>query len=124
MIKPLAHRILVRRDAPETITSGGIIIPEQNARKRVFGTVIEVGSGRLLDDGTRALDVSRLEPDVVELLDIQVQRFEKGGAQYGRLDLATDPRDLAVEALEEALDLNSYLSMLIAKFRRKTRKAK
>ena len=49
--KPLRDRVLVRySDEPEK-SSGGLFIPETAKEKPQKGEVIEVGPGRLTDDG-------------------------------------------------------------------------
>jgi len=56
--KPLSDRILVKRSDEETKSPGGIIIPDNAKEKPIEGTVISVGAGKKLDDGTiRTLDV-------------------------------------------------------------------
>jgi len=52
-VRPLADRILVQRaEATETVR-GGIIIPDSAKEKPQEGLVIEVGPGRLDEDGKR-----------------------------------------------------------------------
>ena len=61
-VKPLQDRVLVERLEEEKRTTGGIIIPENNSEKPAEGTVVSVGPGRLLDDGShRAVDVKEGE---------------------------------------------------------------
>lgn len=43
--QPLADRILVQADPPETITESGIIIPDGSREKPQRGTIIAVGAG-------------------------------------------------------------------------------
>jgi chaperonin GroES len=52
-LRPLMNRVLVQKPEPLTKTKGGILIPE-NARQDALnvGTVIAVGPGRTLDNGT------------------------------------------------------------------------
>ena len=50
-LKILGDRVMIKVDQPET-TEGGIHIPESAQEKPQQGTVIEVGEGRRLDDGT------------------------------------------------------------------------
>ena len=52
MIKPMNDRILVKPLNPETVTKSGIVIPDSAQEKPSTGTVVRVGSGRILDDGT------------------------------------------------------------------------
>ena len=57
-VRPLADRILVKREEPSEIVRGGIIIPDTAKEKPQEGKVIAVGPGRLDDDGKRvALEV-------------------------------------------------------------------
>ena len=53
MLKPLADRVLVKVDAEETQTKGGILLPDTAQKKSQKGEVIAIGSGKMLDDGTR-----------------------------------------------------------------------
>ena len=57
-ILPLHDRILIRRLASETKTSGGLFIPETAKEKPLQGEVIAAGKGKILEDGSRRpLDV-------------------------------------------------------------------
>lgn len=57
-LKPLNDRVVVRRTEEEQKTAGGIIIPDTAKEKPIQGEVLAVGSGKVLEDGTRrALDV-------------------------------------------------------------------
>ena len=49
--KPLHDRILVKRLADEEKSKGGIIIPDTAKEKPQTGVVVEVGAGRVTDDG-------------------------------------------------------------------------
>lgn len=53
-IRPLADKILVKRVEADSVTKGGIVLPEAAKEKPSRGTIVAVGDGRLLDDGTRA----------------------------------------------------------------------
>lgn len=57
-IKPLADRVLVEPLEGETVSKGGIVIPDTAKEKPQQGKVIAVGPGRIGEDGTR------IEPDV------------------------------------------------------------
>jgi len=59
-VRPLADRILVKReDASETV-KGGIIIPDTAKEKPQEGKVVAVGSGCIDDNGKRvALEVKK-----------------------------------------------------------------
>lgn len=53
MLKPLVDRVLVKVDEEETKTAGGILLPDTAQKKSQKGTVLAVGSGKVLDNGTR-----------------------------------------------------------------------
>ena len=52
-IQPLGDRVVVEREEAESKTAGGIVLPDSAKDKPSRGTVIAVGDGRLLDDGSR-----------------------------------------------------------------------
>lgn len=53
MIRPLGERVVVKPLPGEEITKGGIVLPDTAKEKPQEGEVVAVGSGRLLDNGTR-----------------------------------------------------------------------
>jgi chaperonin GroES len=52
-LKPLNDRVIVKRLESETKTTGGIIIPDTAKEKPAEGEVVAVGTGKLLENGTR-----------------------------------------------------------------------
>ena len=52
-IKPLGDRIVIRRDAAEEKSTGGILLPDSARNKPQKGKVLAVGPGPMLKDGTR-----------------------------------------------------------------------
>jgi chaperonin GroES len=52
-LKPIGDRIVVRREAAEAKTAGGILLPDTAKNKPQRGTVLAVGPGKLQKDGTR-----------------------------------------------------------------------
>jgi chaperonin GroES len=52
-IRPLQDRIIVRRIEEEEKTKGGIIIPDSAKEKPMEGEVIAVGTGKILENGTK-----------------------------------------------------------------------
>jgi len=52
-IRPLQDRIIVKRIEEEEKTKGGIIIPDTAKEKPMEGEVIAVGSGKVLENGTK-----------------------------------------------------------------------
>ena len=53
-IRPLDDRVVIRPAESEEITAGGIVLPDSAKEKPRRGTVVAVGSGRLLESGDRA----------------------------------------------------------------------
>lgn len=51
-IKPLADKVLVERLDAETMTAGGIVLPDTAKEKPQRGKVVSTGEGKVLDDGT------------------------------------------------------------------------
>jgi len=57
-IRPLHDRLVVKRIAEETTTKGGIIIPDTAKEKPISGSVLAVGSGKIMENGSlRPMDV-------------------------------------------------------------------
>jgi chaperonin GroES len=52
-IRPLDDRVVVEPLEAEEMTAGGIVLPDTAKEKPQRGTVIAVGPGKLLDNGTR-----------------------------------------------------------------------
>jgi len=52
-IQPLGDRVVVARDESEDVTAGGIVLPDSAKDKPSRGTIVSVGTGKVLDDGTR-----------------------------------------------------------------------
>jgi len=50
-VRPLADRILVKREEPNETVRGGIIIPDTAKEKPQEGLVVAVGPGKLDDNG-------------------------------------------------------------------------
>jgi chaperonin GroES len=57
-IRPLHDRVIVKREEEEKKSQGGIIIPDTAAEKPIFGKVVAVGKGKILENGDiRPLDL-------------------------------------------------------------------
>jgi chaperonin GroES len=57
-LRPLQDRVIVSRVKEETMTKGGIVIPDTAKEKPVEGKIVAVGNGKVLENGTvRKLDV-------------------------------------------------------------------
>ena len=53
-IRPLADKVIVERIEAESKTAGGIVLPETAKEKPQRGKVINVGEGKLLEDGSKS----------------------------------------------------------------------
>ena len=91
-IRPLNDRLLVKRLQEETMTAGGIIIPDSAKEKPAEGEVVAVGPGKVADNGERvALQVK--EGDMV--------LFSK----YGGTDVKLDGEDFLIMREEDILGI-------------------
>ena len=58
MLRPLGDRIIIELVEVEETTSFGIVLPDSAKEKPQTGKIVAVGTGRVLDNGTRVeLDV-------------------------------------------------------------------
>jgi chaperonin GroES len=58
-IRPLSDRVLVKRIEKDSVSKGGIIIPDSAKEKPMEATVVAVGNGKVLENGdVRSLAVS------------------------------------------------------------------
>ena len=53
-IRPLNDKLVVKRLEAETKTKGGIVLPDAAKEKPKEGVVVSVGTGKLLENGSRA----------------------------------------------------------------------
>jgi chaperonin GroES len=51
-IRLLNDRVVVKRMEEERTSAGGIVIPDSATEKSAMATVLAVGEGKMLDDGT------------------------------------------------------------------------
>ncbi len=52
-LQPLGDKVVVEREESQEMTAGGIVLPDSAKDKPSRGTVVSVGTGKTLDDGTR-----------------------------------------------------------------------
>ncbi len=52
-LRPLADRVVVKPKAREEMTRSGIVLPDTVKEKPQEGTIVAVGSGKVLDDGRK-----------------------------------------------------------------------
>lgn len=63
-LRPIEDRIIVEPLEADTITPGGIVLPDNVQEKPSRGIVVSIGPGRLLENGTRS-EMSIKEGDEV-----------------------------------------------------------
>jgi len=80
-MRPIGDRVVVKPAAKEEVTKTGIVIPDTAKEKPQEGTVIAVGSGRLLDNGDRA-PVDLREGDRVLFAKYGGTEFKLDGEEY------------------------------------------
>lgn len=51
-LKVIGERVVVKANAVESVTPGGIVLPESIDKDQITGTIVAVGTGRILNDGT------------------------------------------------------------------------
>lgn len=50
-IQPLADRVIVKPQAAEEKTKGGLYLPDTAKEKPIEGTIVAVGAGKVTEDG-------------------------------------------------------------------------
>jgi len=58
-IRPLHDRVIVKREEEERKSAGGIVIPDTATEKPMFGKVVAVGKGKILENGDIRPSTSR-----------------------------------------------------------------
>jgi chaperonin GroES len=84
-IRPLGDKVLVQRLEAETKTAGGIVLPDTAKEKPQRGTVISVGEGKLLEDGSRS-QVQVKKGDKVLFTSYAGTEVKIGGKDYLIMD--------------------------------------
>jgi chaperonin GroES len=59
-LQPVGDRVFVKKDNPETVTKGGIALPEQSIERVTVGTIVAIGPG------TYAKKTGRFMPTVLK----------------------------------------------------------
>ena len=83
MIKPLGDKVVVESLESEEKSSGGIILPDSAKKKPQEGTVVAVGPGKVLENGSRG-EMSVKVGDVVVF------------AKYGGTEVTIEGRELII----------------------------
>ena len=82
-LQPLADRVVVKPIERETVSRGGIVLPDTAKEKPQEGKVVAVGEGKLSDDGKRI-------PMDVKVGDIVIY------AKYGGTEIKIDEEELMI----------------------------
>lgn len=53
-VRPLGDKVLIKRLEAESVTAGGIVLPDSAKEKPKRGRIQAVGEGKMLDTGERA----------------------------------------------------------------------
>jgi chaperonin GroES len=89
-VRPLHDKVLVERLDTEETTKGGIIIPDTAKEKPQEGKVVAVGTGRILEDGTKKpLEIKKGDKVL----------FNK----YGAIDISIEGEDYLILREEDIL---------------------
>jgi chaperonin GroES len=89
-LKPLGDRLVVKPTPREEMTKSGIVLPDTAKERPQEGTVLAVGPGRTLDDGSR-------EP--MELSEGQKILFQK----YAGTEFKLDDEELLILSQKDIL---------------------
>ncbi len=84
-IKPLGDKVIVKRVEAEEKTAGGIVLPDSAQEKPKRGVILAVGTGRLLDDGTRS-EMQVKKNDEVLFTSYAGTEIKMGGEDYMIMD--------------------------------------
>ncbi|HBT77202.1 MAG TPA: co-chaperone GroES [Planctomycetaceae bacterium] len=76
-IQPLGDRVVIRREESQEKTKGGLYLPETAKNKPARGTVVSIGDGKVLDNGSRAAFQIK-EGDRVIFLSYAGEEFKVG----------------------------------------------
>ena len=84
-IRPLADKVLIQRLDAESVTSGGIVLPESAKEKPQRGKIVSVGEGKALKDGTR-IKVQVKKGEEVLFSSYSGTEIKIGGKEYMIMD--------------------------------------
>ena len=111
-LRPLHDRVIVKRVDEETLSPGGIVIPDSATEKPSRGEVLAVGTGKVLDNGdVRPLTLK--EGDTVSPGDIIAEiETDKATMEVEAVDEGTVANILVAEGTE-AVKVNEVIAVLV-----------
>jgi chaperonin GroES len=83
MLRPLGNQVVIKPSPEEEVSRGGIVLPDTAKKKPQEGKIIAVGSGKLLENGSRA-------PMSVKKGDIVIY------AKYGGTQVTVDGEEVVI----------------------------
>ena len=89
-LRPLGDRVVVKPTPREEMTKSGIVLPDTAKEKPQEGSILAVGPGRILDDGTR------------EAMDVQVGQ-KVLYAKYAGTEFKVDGEELLIVSQKDIL---------------------
>jgi chaperonin GroES len=89
-LKPLGDRLVVRPTPREEMTKSGIVLPDTAKERPQEGTILAVGPGRTLDDGSR---------ESMEVSEGQTVLFQK----YAGTEFKLDEEELLILSQKDIL---------------------
>jgi chaperonin GroES len=84
-IRPLGDKVLVERVEAESMTAGGIVLPDTAKEKPQRGKVVSVGEGKMLENGTRR-EVQVKKGDLVLFTSYAGTEIKVDGKEYLIMD--------------------------------------
>lgn len=81
MLKPIGDRVVIELVQEAPTTRGGIVLPDSAKEKPRRGKVVAVGSGKLLENGTR-VPMDLKVGDVILFAKYGGDTFELEGTEY------------------------------------------
>lgn len=83
MLRPLGDRIIIELVEVEEKTAFGIVLPDSAKEKSQTGKIVAVGTGRVLDNGTRLeLDVKVGDEIIFSKFSNSVTEVKYDGVEY------------------------------------------
>lgn len=84
-IRPLGEKVIVKRTEAESRTAGGILLPDSAKEKPKRGRVMAIGTGKLLDDGSRSAMQLKVDDEIL-FTSYSGTEIKYGGDEYLIMD--------------------------------------
>ena len=97
-LRPLADRVLVKPKAREDMTKSGIVLPDTVKEKPQEGSVIAVGTGKVLEDGSKV--PMEIKVGDSKLL-VKATSFDRSKVPFGLMSAYTNHSAITEIAVKE-----------------------